>query len=250
MDREAWWATVRWVTKNWTWLNNWTHTHTHTLTERILKRLLKINNWIKSTIKMWSVGSVTQSCLTLFDPMNRSTPGLPVHHQLPEFTQTHVHRVSDAIQPSHPQSSPSTPAPNPSQHQGLFQWVSSSHEEAKVLEFQPQHQSCQWTPRTGLLSDGLVGFPYSPRDSQESSPIPQFKSISSLTLSFLHSPTLTSIHDHWKNHSLDYTDLSWQRQPRGMVWGGRRERGSGWGTRVYLWWIHVDVWQNQYNIVK
>ena len=79
--------------------------------------------------------SVTQSCLTLCDPMNRSTPGLPVHHQLLEFTQTHVLWVSDAIQPSHPLSSPSPPAPNPSQHQSLFQWVSSSHEVAKVLEF-------------------------------------------------------------------------------------------------------------------
>ena len=65
--------------------------------------------------------SVAQSCPTLCNPMNRSTPGLPVHHQLPEFTQTHVHRVSDAIQPSHPLSSPSPPAPNPSQHQSLFQ---------------------------------------------------------------------------------------------------------------------------------
>ena len=80
--------------------------------------------------------SVTQSCPTLCDPMNRSTPGFPVHHQLPEFTQTHVHQVSDAIQPSHPLSSPSPPAPNPSQHQSLFQWVNSSHEVAKVLEFQ------------------------------------------------------------------------------------------------------------------
>ena len=80
--------------------------------------------------------SVTQSCQTLCDPMNRSTPGLPVHHHLLEFTQTHVHRVSDAIQPSHPQSSPSPPAPNPSQHQGLFQSVNSLHEVAKVLEFQ------------------------------------------------------------------------------------------------------------------
>ena len=84
----------------------------------------------------------------LSDPMNRSTPGLPVHHQLPEFTQIHVHRVGDAIQPSHPLSSPSSAAPNPSQHQGLFQWVNSSHEVAKVLEFQLQHQSFQWTPRT------------------------------------------------------------------------------------------------------
>ena len=82
------------------------------------------------------IRSVAQSCPTLWDPMNRSTPGLPVHHQLPEFTQTHVHRVSDAIQPSHPPSSSSPLAPNPSQHQSLFQWVNSLHEVAKVLEFQ------------------------------------------------------------------------------------------------------------------
>ena len=80
------------------------------------------------------IRSVAQSCPTLCDPMNRSTPGLPVHHQLPEFTETHVHRVGDAIQPSHPLSIPS--ASNPSQYQSLFQWVNSSHEVAKVLEFQ------------------------------------------------------------------------------------------------------------------
>ena len=80
--------------------------------------------------------SVAQSCPTLCDPMNRSTPGLPVHYQLPEFTQTHFHRVSDAIQLSHPLSSPSPPASNPFQHQSLFQWVNSLHEVAKVLEFQ------------------------------------------------------------------------------------------------------------------
>ena len=80
--------------------------------------------------------SVSQPCPTLCNPVNCSMPGLPVHHQLPESTQTHVHRVGDAIQPSHPLSSPSPPAPNPSQHQSLFQWVSSSHEVAKVLEFQ------------------------------------------------------------------------------------------------------------------
>ena len=142
--------------------------------------------------------------------MNRSPPGLPVHCKLPEFTQTHAHRVGDAIQPSHPLSSPSPPAPNPSQHQGLFQWIISSHEVAKVLEFQLQHQSLQWTPRIYLLQDGLVGSPCSPRDSQESSPTPQFKSINFSVFSFLHSPTLTSIHDHWKNHSLDQTDLCWQ----------------------------------------
>ena len=97
------------------------------------------------------LSSVAQSCPTLCDPMNRSTPGLPVHHQLPEFPQTHVRRVGDAIQPSHPLLSPSPPAPNPSQHQGLFQWVNCSHEVAKALEFQLQHQSFQWTPRTDLL---------------------------------------------------------------------------------------------------
>ena len=135
--------------------------------------------------------------------MNRSTPGLPVHHQLTEFTQTHVHRVSDAIQPSHPLSSPSPPAHNPSQHQSLFQRVKSSHEVAKVLEFQLQHHSFQRNCRVDLLQNVLVGSPCSPRDSQESSPTPQFKSINSSVLSPLHSPTLTSIHDHRKNHSLD-----------------------------------------------
>ena len=92
----------------------------------------------KSCLVIGSVqfSSVSQSCPTLCDPMNRSTPGLPVYHQLPEFTQTHIHRVSDAIQPSHPPSSLSPPAPNPSQRQGLFQWVIPLHEVARVLEFQ------------------------------------------------------------------------------------------------------------------
>ena len=94
---------------------------------------------------------------------------------------------------------PSPPAPNFSQHQGLFQWVNSLHEVAKVLEFQLQHQSFQWTPRTDLPYNGLVGSPCSPRESQESFPTPQFKSINFSALSFLHSPILTSIHDYWKN---------------------------------------------------
>ena len=85
--------------------------------------------------------------------MNHSTPGLPVHHQLPEFTQIHVHQVGDAIQPPHPLSFPSPPAPNPSQHKSLFQWVNSSHEVAKVLEFQLQHHSLQRNPRADLLAD-------------------------------------------------------------------------------------------------
>ena len=113
----------------------------------------KAESWTQICLISSSVqfSSVTQSCPTLCNPMNRSTPGLPVHYHLPEFTQTHMHWVGDAIQPSHPLSSPIPPAPNPSQHQGLFQWVSSSNEVAKVLEFQLQHQSFQWIPRTDLL---------------------------------------------------------------------------------------------------
>ena len=85
------------------------------------KHLQKSHLIKKTVIQNIQIRSVTQSCPTLCDPMNHSTPGLPVHHQLPAFTQTHVHRVNDAIQPSHPLSSPSPPAPNPSQHQSLFQ---------------------------------------------------------------------------------------------------------------------------------
>ena len=103
------------------------------------------------SIDKTSISSVIQLCLTLFSPMNRSTPGFPVHYHLPELTQTHVHWVGDAIQPSHPLSSPSPPAFNLSQHQGLFQWVSSLHQVAEVLKFQLQHQSSQWIFRTGFL---------------------------------------------------------------------------------------------------
>ena len=94
--------------------------------------------------------SVAQSCPTLCNPRNCNTPGLPVDHQLSECTQTPLHLVGDTIQPSHPLSSPSPPALNLSQHQGLFKWVSSLHQVAKVLEFQPQDKSFQWTP--GLIS--------------------------------------------------------------------------------------------------
>ena len=97
------------------------------------------------------LSSVTQSCRTLGDPMDCSMPGLPVHHQLLEFTQTHVHWVGDAIQLSHSLSSPSPPTFNLSQHQGLFKWVSSSHQVAKVLEYQLQHQFFQWIFRTDFL---------------------------------------------------------------------------------------------------
>ena len=158
---------------------------------------------ISQSITSVQFSSVAQLCLTLWDPMNCSTPGFPVHHQLPELTQSHVHRVNDAILPSHPLLSPSLPAFNLSQQQGLYQWVSSSHQMAKLLEFPFQHQSFQWIFRTDFLYSGLVGSPCSPRDSQESSLTPQFKSISSLVLSFLYIPTLTSIHDYWENYSFD-----------------------------------------------
>ena len=103
--------------------------------------------WAKGAQGPPQFSSVAQSCPTLYNPMNRSTPGLPIHHQLPEFTQT---QVGDDIQPSHLLSSPS-PAFNLSQHQGFFKWVSSSHQVAKGLEFHLQRQSFQWTPRTDLL---------------------------------------------------------------------------------------------------
>ena len=127
--------------------------------------------------------SVTQSCLTLYETMDNSMPGFPVHQQLLEFAQALVHQVSNDIQPFHSLSSPSPLAFNLSQHQGLFKWVSSKHQVAKVLEFQLQHHSFQGTPRADLLQNGLVGSPCSPRDSQESSPTPQFKSINTSALS-------------------------------------------------------------------
>ena len=159
--------------------HNWatdTHTHTHHFSHQISltagkKKKKNPHIFLKETPLNSSKGkpritakltisfltssfrfsSVAQLCPTLCDPMNHSMPGLPVHHQLPEFTQTHVHWVSDAIQPSHPLSSPSPPTFKLSQHQGLFKWVSSSHQVTKGLEFQLQHQSFQWTPRTDLL---------------------------------------------------------------------------------------------------
>ena len=152
MDREAWCAAVHGVAKNQTRLSDWTELN------------LKMQWWkkphlqstiflsfFKQVIQFSSVQSLNRVWHFATPWITRSTPGLPVHHQLPEFTQTHVHRIGDAIQPSHPLSSPSPPAFNLSQHQGLFQWVSSSHQVAKVLEFQLQHQSFQWTPRTDLF---------------------------------------------------------------------------------------------------
>ena len=153
------------------------------------------------------------SCSVMSDSLQphglKHTPGNPDHHHLPELAQTHVLWVGDAIQPSHPLSS-SSPAFNLSQNQGLFQWVSSLHQVAKILELQLQHQSFQWILRLDFLYDWLVWSPCSTRESWESYPAPLFKSINSSMLSLLYSPTLTSIHDYWKSHSFNYRDLCWQ----------------------------------------
>ena len=150
---------------------------------------------------------ILTSCLALCDPMDCSMPGFPVLHHFPELAQTHVHWVSDVIQPSHLLSSPSPSSFYLSQHQGLFQWVGSSNQVAKVLELQLQHQSIQWTFRTDFLWDWLVWTPCCPRDFQEPSPPPQFQTINSLVLSLFYGPTLTSIHDYWKDKSFGYMDL-------------------------------------------
>ena len=142
------WTTVHEVTKSWTWLSNFHFTNLPSCKYSTLKvslyllqlteykRLLSCSFWQMLLRYLVQFSSVAQACPTLCNPMNHSTLDLHVHHQLPEFTQTHVHWVGEAIQPSRPLSSPSPPAPNPSQHQSLFQWVNSSHEVAKVLEFQ------------------------------------------------------------------------------------------------------------------
>ena len=143
--------------------------------------------------------SVAWSCPALCDPMDCSMPGLPVHHQLPELAQTHDCRVSDAIQPSHPLLLLTS----------VFPSIRVVSNESVLPIRWPKYWSFGFSISTsndysGLISfDGLVGSPCSPRDSQEYSLTPQFKSINSLVLSLFYSPTLTSIHDHWKNHTLD-----------------------------------------------
>ena len=140
------------------------------------------------------VSSVTQLCPTLCDPMNRSTPGLPVHHQLPEFTQTHVHRVGDAIQPSHPLSSPSPPAPNPSRIRVFSNESTLCMRWPKYWSFSLSISPTNEHPALiSFREDGMVVSPCSPTDSQESSPTRQFRSINSSALSFLYCPTLKSI---------------------------------------------------------
>ena len=139
--------------------------------------------------------SVTQSCPTLCNSMDCSTSGFPVLHCLPEFAQTHVHWVGDAIQPSHPLSSLSSPVLSFPQHQGPFLWVSSSHQAAEVLELQLQHQSFQ--EYLGLISFRINWFDLlSVQGTLEPSRAQQFKSINSSALSLLYGPTLTSVHDY------------------------------------------------------
>ena len=127
-------------------------------------RVVNVSDYSSFLLIATQFSSVAQSCPNLCGPMNHSTPGLPVHHKLLEFTQTHVHQVSDAIQPFHPLSSPSPPAPNPSQHQSLFQWVSSLHEVAKAgvsasASFLPKKSQgwspSEWTGWISLQSKGL-----------------------------------------------------------------------------------------------
>ena len=132
--------------------------------------------------------SVDKSCPTLCNPMDGSTAGFPVLHYLLEFAQTLVHWVGDAIQPFHPLSYPSPPAFNLSQHHGLFQWVGSLHNVAKILEYEHQHQFFQWIFRVDFLQDWLVSSPCSPTHSKMSYPAPQFESISSSVLNLLSGP--------------------------------------------------------------
>ena len=155
--------------------------------------------WALESIQFSSV-QFSQSCPTLCDPMNGSTSGLPVHQQFPEFTQTHVHWVGDAIQPSHPPSSPSPPAFNLSQNQSLFKWVSSLHQVAKVLEFQLQHSmnTQDWSP---LEWTGWISFQSKGLSRVFSNTTVQKHQFFGAQLSSQSNSHI--IHDHWKNHSLD-----------------------------------------------
>ena len=152
--------------------------------------------------KIFSCCSVAKLCPTLCNPMDCSMPAFSVHYQFPELAQSYVHWVHDAIQPSHPRPLLLPPLIFPS-IRVFFQWVSSLHWVAGVLELQLQRQSFQWIFRVGFLKDWLVWSPCCSGDSQESYPAPQFKSLSSWALSLLYGLTLTSIHDYWKNHCFD-----------------------------------------------
>ena len=185
-DKEAWRATVHRVAKSWTQLSHW-QTHTS-----------------QSLSCSCSFSLVAQLCPTLWDPMECSTLGFPVQHQVPELAQTHVHWVGDAIQRSHPLSSPSSPALNLFQHQGLFQWVGSSHQVPKYWSF-----SFSISPSnaySGLISFRIDWFDLLTVQATLKSLLQHHSSkasILSCSPFYIYSPTLTSIHDYQKNHSLD-----------------------------------------------
>ena len=177
--------------------------HVSYISIKLLNFFLKSRNqW-----NWWPKGicccSTTMLCPTLCDLMDCSMPGFLVLHYLLEFAQIHVHWVDDAIQPSHPLSPSSPPALHLSQHHHLFQWVGCSHQVVKVFRASASAIVLPINIQCWLPLGWTVGSPCSPRDSQESSPTLQFKSISFSALSFLYSPTLTSIRDYWKNHSFD-----------------------------------------------
>ena len=162
---------------------------------------------------------LTKSCPTLCDPMDCSTPGFPILHHLRELAQTHVHWVSDTVQPAQThaywvddtiQLSCPLPLLLPSIFPGLLQWIISLRQVAKVLELQLQLQSFQLIFGVDSLQDWLVWSPCSPRDSQASSPAPQFEGINSSVLTLSYCPSLISIHDYWRKHSFDWMDLCWQ----------------------------------------
>ena len=150
--------------------------------------------------------SVVSDC----DCKDCSVPGFPVLQYLLQFAQTHIHWVVDAIQPSHPLSLLSPFASSLSQYQGLFQWVGSSHQVAKVLELQLQHHLFQRVFKVDFLKDWLIWSPCCRRDSQEPSPTPEFKSINYSAFSLHCGPTLTSIHDYWRYRRFGHADLCWQ----------------------------------------
>ena len=181
------------------------HLMKHFLYSCLCNRFFSLITSGLTTIKFCSCW-VTQSSPTLCNRMDCSMPGLPVPHHLPKFAQVHVHSISDAIQASH-SLMPSSSALSLSQHQGLFQWVSCLNQVTKILELQLQHQSFQWIFRVDFPSDWLVWSPCCPQDFQESSPALQFESINSLMLCLLYGPALTTIRDHWEDHSLDCRDF-------------------------------------------
>ena len=183
------------IWKQWLPLFSWTPKSLQMVTAAI-----KLKDTCSLEEKLWQTSLLLFSRSVMSDslqPMDCSMPGFPALHHLLELAQTHVPWIGDVIQPSHPLLSPSPPAFNLSQHQGLFQWVSQSIGTSDLASVLPMNIQ-DWFPL-----GWTVGPPCSPRDSQESSPTPQFKHINTSVLSFLYGPTLTTIHDYWKNHSSD-----------------------------------------------